>query len=150
MNEALSPGSVLPPHIAARITVSASGCWLWDGARDVHGYGLASIGGKMFRLHRWAYQAANGPVPPDLDMDHLCSVPPCCNPLHLEPVTHHVNLLRSSRTRALMNLKKTECANGHPFTEENTYRWGGARGIPRRYCRTCMRERNRKGANRAA
>ena len=144
-----APSSVLPPHVAARVTVSHAGCWLWGGAVDRCGYGLASIGGKMFRLHRWAFQAANGPVAAELDMDHLCRVKSCCNPLHLEPVTHHVNLLRGATTRASTNQRKTSCANGHPFSEDNTYRWGTSRGTPRRYCRACKRMGRKSAARKA-
>jgi hypothetical protein len=40
-----------------------------------------------------------GPVPEGLELDHLCENPPCCNPAHLEPVTHAENNRRAAQAR---------------------------------------------------
>lgn len=39
---------------------------------------------------------------------------------------------------------RTECINGHPFSEENTWVTTTAEGRIRRRCKTCQRERQRK------
>lgn len=117
--------ALLPARLARRIA-PASGCWIWTGARQSRGYGCTSIAGKRALVHRVAYQALVGPIPDDLQIDHLCRVKACCNPAHLEPVTGLVNRQRAA---ALV----TECRHGHPFTPENTYRT--PRGA--RECRTC-------------
>lgn len=33
-----------------------------------------------------------GPITDGLELDHLCNVPSCVNPDHLEPVTHAENM----------------------------------------------------------
>lgn len=73
------------------------GCWLWIGALDRHGYGTFNAGNrKQVRAHRWSYQYVRGEVDSRLDLDHLCRVPRCVNPDHLEPVTRSVNLRRGN------------------------------------------------------
>jgi hypothetical protein len=50
--------------------------------------------------HRFAYELLVGPIPEDLELDHLCRVRHCVNPAHLEPVTHLENILRGMRAAA--------------------------------------------------
>lgn len=90
-----------------------TGCWLWSGGTDQHGYGRCRISGVLKRCHQWTY----GPVPVGLVLDHyVCQTPACCNPDHLEPVTQAENARRGrSYWRSL-----TSCMRGHEFTEENT------------------------------
>ena len=111
-----------------------SGCWLWIGGLDGKGYGQIKHQGKHRRTHRIAYELFVGPVPQGLELDHLCRVRECCNPAHLEPVTHSVNMRRSPIT---YGKNQTHCKHGHEFTPENTYI--GAPG--KRYCRACGRRR---------
>lgn len=84
-------------------------------------------------VHRVTYQLLVGPIPEGLELDHLCEVKACCNPEHLEPVTHAENLRRCrySRERSASDT----CTKGHVYTPENTYRYpNGARA-----CRECRR-----------
>ncbi len=71
-----------------------SGCWLWLGSLN-GGYGQIIRDGKNIRAHRWTYEIAYGPMPSGLETDHLCRTRSCCNPLHLEAVTHQENMARS-------------------------------------------------------
>jgi hypothetical protein len=107
-------------------------CWNWTGARQAGGYGrFAARKGHLVLAHRWSYEAAVGPIPPDMTIDHLCRNTSCVRPDHLEVVTREENALRGSR-----NAAKTHCDRGHEFTPENTY-------VPpsrdHRACRECRR-----------
>jgi hypothetical protein len=44
--------------------------------------------------HRAYYEDAKGAIPPHLDLDHLCRVPACVNPDHLEAVPRAINVRR--------------------------------------------------------
>jgi hypothetical protein len=70
-----------------------TGCWLWTGYVDRHGYGQFK-GAKQGSAHRWSYEYHAGPIPEGLQLDHLCRVRSCVNPAHLEPVTCRVNVSR--------------------------------------------------------
>jgi hypothetical protein len=109
-------------------------CWPWAGQINHNGYGIFS----SILAHRLVYERFVGPVPDGLELDHLCSNPPCVNPWHLEPVTHQENLLRG-RGFAAANAAKTHCYRGHEYTPENTYL--SAKG--QRKCRACNRNRMR-------
>ena len=71
-----------------------TGCWLWTGATDRKGYGQFRSKGAHVKAHRWSYERLVGPIPEGLQIDHLCRVPGCVNPEHLEPVTHRENQVR--------------------------------------------------------
>lgn len=102
-------------------------CWLWTAATYPGGYG--SFAGTPTRAHRWAYENVIGPIPDGLHLDHLCRIPPCVNPSHLEPVTNAENHRRAAAA-------VTRCNNGHEYTPQNTrvdrHGW--------RKCRVCDRE----------
>jgi hypothetical protein len=118
---------------AEKFAVNADGCWLWAGAHDPEGYGHFWNGQRAVVAHRWAYESFVGPVPSDLELDHLCRVRDCVNPDHLEAVSHRENSLRGVGQSAI-HAGKTHCDNGHPFDQANTYVWDG-----RRFCRACNR-----------
>jgi hypothetical protein len=108
-----------------------TGCWVYTGHRDADGYGKIWIAGKTCRVHRVSYQLLIGPIPPGLQLDHLCRVRPCFNPAHLEPVTNEEN----SRRSGLNQRPRTHCPRGDEYTEENTYRDRKGYGS----CRTCRK-----------
>lgn len=108
-------------------------CWIWTAASHA-GRGQFRYGGKLYKAHRYAYELLVGPIPDDLELDHLCVNLICVNPAHLEPVTHRVNVQRAAIGGvALKNIDKTHCPKGHPYDEQNTYVWGGTRR-----CRLCL------------
>ena len=79
-----------------------TGCWLWTGDTCGSGYGKLKVPTdrnwstfKNKKAHRIIYEALRGPIPPGMDLDHLCRTRPCVNPAHLEPVTRSQNLKRS-------------------------------------------------------
>lgn len=106
-------------------------CLLWTSRLTDRGYGVFSVGGKSKRAHRWLYERWVGPIPEGLELDHLCRVRHCVNPMHMEPVTHAENMARG------LNATKTECKHGHEFTEENTYIFTHPDGRIMRQCKMC-------------
>lgn len=110
-------------------------CWLWTGAAQPLGYGrFKQESYKAVGAHRWSYEYHVGPIPEGLTIDHLCRVPACVNPSHLEPVTLAENVRRIPRS--------THCPSGHEYTPENTgiSSWA-AKGWSGRNCRECDRLR---------
>lgn len=81
----------------SRYRVDASGCHLWEGAKD-NGYGVVGTHQGTFLAHRVAYTYACGPIG-DRQLDHLCRNPACINPDHLEPVTNAVNTRRGTKAK---------------------------------------------------
>jgi hypothetical protein len=113
------------------------GCWFWTGATSSRrlGYGTIYANGRHQPAHRVSYELFVGPVPVGLELDHLCRVPCCVNPDHLEPVTHQENTRRGTagKVAGALQQAKTHCPSGHPYTPENTY----YRANGHRECREC-------------
>ena len=130
---------------------SPTGCIEWQGFL-VNGYGRIHRQGRQMPVHRFAYEQANGKIPPQYPLDHLCRNTRCVNPDHLEIVSHRVNILRGTSPSA-RNYQKTHCANSHPYSIENTWYQRDKRSTAlSRVCRTCKCEharqyRKRKQAN---
>jgi HNH endonuclease len=119
----------------ARITVAPSGCWIWMGVLNRKGYG--TLGSRP--AHRLSYAMHVGPIPANLQIDHLCRVRRCVNPMHLQPVTAQINSLRGSGPSG-MNSRKERCLNGHLLTDVNLI-ITSSRDEKRR-CRLCENDRN--------
>ena len=114
-------------------------CWVW--IRSVKhfpsgDYGAIrdSLGKRTTRAHSLIYQIVFGPIPKGLELDHKCKNTLCVNPLHLEPVTHKVNLLRGNSPAAI-NYRKKNCIRGH-----NNWM---IRPNGDRLCKTCNDEASR-------
>lgn len=105
-----------------------TGCWIWQAARVVSGYGRFTVGGLTRATHRVSYETFVGPIPEGLQLDHLCRTPACINPEHLEPVTN----LENRRRSPLVCENRTHCPRGHEYAAGNTYNACG-----RRFCRLC-------------
>ena len=116
----------------------ASNCWEWAGAKGPNGYGRINFNGKLSLTHRFIYEYFNGPIPTELEIDHLCRNPSCANPEHLEAVSHQENILRGTSFVSI-NSKKTHCPQGHEYSLDNTYHTPAGK----RKCRTCHRDRSR-------
>jgi hypothetical protein len=126
------PDDRLPDRIASKIRVNTdTGCWEWTASIGSHGYGQVHYERKMHTVHRLLYMLLVGPVPEGLQLDHLCRNRPCCNPEHLEIVTHRQNSLRDTGAPA-HNAKKIACPQGHPYDRTSK------RGY--RFCSICTRE----------
>lgn len=84
-------------------------------------------GGVCLRRLRW-----------DGSCDHLCRVPRCVNPAHLEAVSNRENTLRGTKGDL-----KTHCAKGHLWVPENII-WRTCEEPPRRKCRICYEDHKRE------
>lgn len=100
-------------------------CWEWIGAKD-KGYGHFGVGGhrkyggKVIKAHQFSYEAFKGEIPKGFEIDHLCRNRSCCNPDHLEAVTHQENVKRGLTGKINhYESKKTHCKRGHPLTIDN-------------------------------
>jgi len=129
--------------VLARVEQSPDGCLIFPGATS-RGYGTIRRSGVNYMAHRIAYEAANGPIPVELCVDHMCHNPRecpgglcshrrCVNPDHLRLLTREENsALASSKLKPF-------CVNGHPRTPETTRPNGHGRNV----CIECHRARQR-------
>ena len=74
-------------------------CWIWQGCTDRKGYGLSGMGKRSRYVHIELYIQKFGEIPEPLQLDHLCRVPACVNPDHLEPVTSAENTRRGKSAK---------------------------------------------------
>lgn len=119
---------------------SFTSCWRWRGAVNKEGYGLLRVDGRHRPAHRLAYVVARGPIADWLAVDHLCKNTACINPLHLEAVTHGLNIKRAladhgGAPASVSRLYRAHCKWGHPFDEANTR----VKRDGTRECKTCAR-----------
>ena len=118
-------------------------CWIWQGSADSKGYGKILVGSRVDGSRRYpgthlvVYEHLAGLVPDGQELDHLCRRRLCCNPDHLEPVSHTVNIQRGEWRNRYG--PRTHCEQGHPFDEANTM----VRPDGGRRCKTCKNERER-------
>lgn len=113
-------------------------CWLWTGSNNGVGYGEIRIKGKKFYTHRLSYEWSKGKIPKGYQIDHLCRVPACCNPEHLEAVTPKVNVNRGNTAKP--HFIKTHCVNGHEYAKFE-YKRNDGKG---RNCSECVRNASRE------
>ena len=102
----LSSGSRIVGDHIARFWVKVappdeSECWRWLGSPTANGYGQMSLGSDKIYAHRFSYETLVGPIPPGLQLDHLCRVRICVSPAHLKPVTSRENVTRGYRARRM-------------------------------------------------
>jgi hypothetical protein len=123
-------------------TTDPDECWLWTGSRrKVYGYGMFEWEGQS-QAHRASYAHFKGPIPPNTQIDHLCSNPPCVNPSHLEAV----DLVTDGARKKIRNRWRgwpTHCKAGHLMDDLNTHWRANGTG---RQCRTCQRARQNEWA----
>jgi hypothetical protein len=80
-------------------------CWLWQGPKNVWGYGKIKRNRSTQGAHRLFYRAYVNPVlpksrPGSNGLDHLCKIRHCVNPDHLRPMTCAENI-RCGKTAKL-------------------------------------------------
>jgi len=133
-------------HLQDCIVVDENSCWIWQRCRNRLGYGQVSVPGRRTRqnAHRAVYEHLCGPIAEGFELDHLCRVPSCVNPDHMEVVTHAENMARAPWTAIQFQTAKSACPAGHLYTAENTYL--NPKGS--RECRVCRALRRNRSARR--
>lgn len=107
-------------------------CWLWQGATDRRdGRALLWGGRQPISAIRRVWEAEVGPLPLDLEIDHLCRRPTCVAPHHAELVNREENERRKSWRR---RSRRTHCAAGHELALHAAVTEAGGR-----VCRACNR-----------
>jgi len=78
--------------------ITETGCLIFTGSQDAHGYGRIRWKGKTMRAHRLNYISRYGSLPKGMFVLHKCDIPSCVNINHLYVGTHSQNMLdRSNR-----------------------------------------------------
>lgn len=116
-----------------RVDVTVDGCWTWTGGGNGIGHGKIHTPNGRKYVHRLTYEAAYGPIPEGLEIDHLCRNRGCVRPDHLEAVTHEENVRRGDSGKWIT--AKTHCPQGHPYAGDNLR----VDSLGRRLCVTCTR-----------
>lgn len=127
----------------SRVVEQPNGCLEWTGATNKQGYGRIGVGGsgKTGLTHRVAWELANGPIPPGMNVLHHCDNPPCCNVKKCLFLGTDADNMADMVAKGRGNQqKKTHCPSNHAYDEANTYfdKNGG------RSCKKCSRRRCRK------
>lgn len=109
---------------------------------DQRGYPRVTLvqDGKQWkrRVHVLVMRAFVGEPPAGMEIRHLDGDPTNPDLSNLAYGTHRENGLDTTRHGANWLANKTHCPRNHPYDETNTLRSGG-----RRYCRACMRARQK-------
>ena len=139
--------AVLLTRLQSNVEADANGCWLWTAGLNM-GYGRCHVRERGQRVkkyaHRLMFELLKAPIPPGLQIDHVCRVRRCVNPAHLRVVTQRDNIFAPGslcQSKALS--ERTHCFRGHLLNE---YRI--ANGYRFRRCRRChaIEERERSRA----
>lgn len=131
-----------------------TGCWLWIGAIDSNGYGVATNADNATRgAHRVVYELEVGPIPDGYTIHHRCYVRNCVNPAHLEPLTSEENtsdVVKKCRFPQKPNKAQREatarwragvCRKGHLLSEFGTVVRGTLKdGSTQTACRKCRQD----------
>ena len=74
------------------LPVTESGCLLWVGCCNSHGYGVLSVNNAQRFAHRLAWEFSHGAIPDNRIVMHKCDVPCCVNVRHLSLGTYADNM----------------------------------------------------------
>lgn len=106
----------------------------WQYGKDR--YPRVQAAGKLRYVHALVASAFIGPRPDGQEVRHLDGDRLNPNVANLAYGTRSQNRIDCVQHGTDHNASKTHCANGHEFTEANTYVYKG-RGKTERQCRTC-------------
>ena len=120
-----------------------TGCDIWQGRLNDHGYGLVQYDGKTQKAHRVFLRLCSVPLTRQDVVDHICQVRSCVRYSHIRVVTPAQNALENSRSESARNAKKALCKYGHPFdSTRQMYSKRRGRVVTERTCTKCIRDDN--------
>ena len=93
-------------------------CWICSRYHSKTGYPQLNVDSVTTSVHIVTYEYCKGPVPKDLELDHLCRNRKCCNPDHLEAVTRKENIARG-KGKGATAARTGFCVNGHDLNDIN-------------------------------
>lgn len=67
-------------------------CWNWIAGRNNAGYGSFGFNGTGIPAHKMTFILTQTEIPKGMEVNHRCNNTLCCNPAHLELVTHKQNI----------------------------------------------------------
>lgn len=118
----------------SNVDTGGEGCWEWRGDLCSNNYGRFYFCGKRELAHRLSWRFQFGVIPPGMFVLHHCDNPRCIRPSHLFLGNNSDNMQDAVRKGRHYSHGRTltQCRNGHPYDEENTYKKNGQRN-----CRKC-------------
>lgn len=134
-------------------TLDHKSCWLWKGALNEQGYGIAKrmVEGKSYGslIHRVSWYLLYGKIKEGMVIDHTCHDPSICssgvkcehrrcfNPYHLQSITIVENIKRGASTRGNVGM----CRN-------NLHKWEDGSFIVypsgKKMCISCQKEQRQR------
>lgn len=123
-------------RVLSKYEIAENGCW--NTTYSLNGYGYGQVGWnddtgtrKVTATHRVSWVAANGPIPGEMTVDHICKNKACINPSHLRLLSRSEN----ARRGADKDFPLGQCSRGHGDEWFQVRDYTGRRG-----CRLCLRE----------
>lgn len=115
--------------------IEVGDCWLWTGGKSRDRYGKVEYMGTPWTLHRLIWTMLVGDIPEGMEVDHLCKTRLCCNPDHLEVVTHQENMIRMRKSTGRGDERRCHLGHVDEWTRNSRGQY---------ICNGCNRERVRK------
>ena len=103
------------------LPVTESGCLLWVGCCNSHGYGVLSVNNAQRFAHRLAWEFSHGAIPDNRIVMHKCDVPCCVNVRHLSLGTYADNMA-DKMNKGRGNILKGSDQPSAKLTEEDVTR----------------------------
>ena len=127
-------------RLMAKVRVNEKGCWIFTGFIGRDGYGQIWYNGRLRLAHIASFLWFRGIIPDDCELDHIeCDTRACCNPWHVEPVSHMFNVQRGNAPCAI-RFRSARCKRGHAMVEGNLFYRPDRPNTPE--CGICLKIRN--------
>lgn len=124
LNAPLNPRARSAEERIAKWTEKSGECLIWNGNVLNSGYGQMRDSGRMVLVHRWAWSQVNGPIPDEMQIDHICHNRLCVNPDHLRLATAKQNAenkisARMDSRSGVRGVQKTANGTWHAYAGHN-------------------------------